>query len=86
MKRRDLLGMMGALPVAVSLTSATRAWADGHVDPNTVDGLYYIHRKLHFSYDDRVVYWYLRAIRYGLMDNAVLGHARSVYFDFPGRG
>lgn len=69
MKRRDMLGMMGAIPLALSIPGRNSAWADGHVDPNTVDGLYNIHRKLHFSFDDRVVYWYLRAIRYGLVDS-----------------
>ncbi len=70
MNRRDVLGMMGAAPLAASMLGRGSAWADGHVDPNTVDGLYNIHRKLHFSFDDRVVYWYLRAIRYGLVDSA----------------
>ncbi len=70
MKRRDLLGMMGAVPLVASAIGRRTALADGHVDPNTVDGLYTIHRKLNYSFDDRIVYWYLRAIRYGLVDSA----------------
>ena len=70
MRRRNILGMIGALPLTASLIGRNRAWADGHVDPNSVDGLYTIHRKLNYSFDDRVVFWYLRAIRYGLVDSA----------------
>ncbi len=70
MKRRDVIGLMGALPLAASVFGRNPAWADGHVDPDTVDGLYNIYRKLNHSFDNRVVYWYLRAIRYCLVDSA----------------
>jgi len=71
MDRRKILGILGAAPLTASILSPSRALADDHVlDPNNVDHLHTIHRKLHFSLDDRVVYWYLRAIRYGLVGSA----------------
>jgi len=60
---------MGSLPLAASTLGRGASWAAGHVDPSSADGLYTIHRKLNYSFDDRVVYWYLRAIRYGLVDS-----------------
>ena len=70
MKRREAIGVIGSLPLVASTLGRGAAWADGHLDHGTADGLYKIHRKLHYSFDNRVVYWYLRAIRYGLVDSA----------------
>jgi hypothetical protein len=71
MNRRKILGMLGAAPLASSLAFPRLAKADGHLlNPNDSDDLYTIHRKLNYSSDNRVVYWYLRAIRYGLVDSA----------------
>lgn len=71
MDRRKVLGMIGAAPIAGSLLKSSMAMADGHLlNPNDPDDLYLIHRKLNYSMDNRVVYWYLRAVRYGLVDTA----------------
>ena len=70
MERRRMMSLLGAAPIAASILGNKRAWSAGHIDPSDPDDLYAIHRKLNYSYDDRVVYWYLRAIRYGLYDSA----------------
>jgi hypothetical protein len=77
MKRREAMGLMGALPfggaaAAGAAPAGARKTSRGQalLDPGTSEGLYTIHRKLHFSFDDRLVYWYLILTRYGLVDSA----------------
>lgn len=71
MNRRKVIGMLGAAPLVASILSPRPSRADGHLlDPNDPEDLYTIHRKLNYSFDDKVVYWYLRAVRYGLVDSA----------------
>lgn len=65
MDRRHLLGLMAAAPVASSLPAGAAAL----LDPKKPDDLYVIHRKLNHGFDDRVIYWYIRAVRYGLVDS-----------------
>ncbi len=70
MNRRHVLSLMGAAPFAPALLSSHSAHADGHLlNPNDPDDLYTIHRKLRYGFDDRLVYWYINAVRYGLMDS-----------------
>lgn len=70
MDRRHILGLMGAAPfVAATLSPRPANAAANLLDPNDPDDLYTIHRKLSHSFDSRVVYWYIRAIRYGLVDS-----------------
>ncbi len=74
--RRTALTLLGGAIGGAAASGISTATADSHVnpgsypDPNTVDGLYNIHRKLQFSFDDRLVYWYLRMMRYGLVNSA----------------
>ena len=74
--RRTALTLLGGAIGGAAASGISTATADSHVnpgsypDPNTVDGLYNIHRKLQFSFDDRLVYWYLRSMRYGLVNSA----------------
>lgn len=76
MKRRDIIGLVGALPLAAAVSGSQPARADnrrvtpGKVDPHSIEGLYTIHRKLQFSFDDQIVHWYLLVTRYGFVDNA----------------
>ncbi len=70
MKRRNVLKMMGVAPAVPALLSSYSAKADGHLlDPELPEDLYTIHRKLRYGFDDRLVYWYINAVRYGLMDS-----------------
>ena len=70
MERRHVLGLMGAATLTPAMLSPRAAHADGHLlNPNDPDDLYTIHRKLRYGFDDRIVYWYIQAVRYGLMDS-----------------
>ncbi len=75
MDRRHILGLIGAAPfvatpvVAATLAARPAKAATTLLNPNDPDDLYTIHRKLSHSFDTRVVYWYIRAVRYGLVDS-----------------
>jgi hypothetical protein len=70
MDRRHILGMLGAAPFAAATFSPRPAKAATNLlNPNNPDDLYTIYRKLNLSFDNRVVYWYIRAVRYGLVDS-----------------
>lgn len=70
------MGLMGALPMggfatAAAVSKATALSREGKlIDTTTAEGRYTVHRKLHFSFDDRLVCWYLLLTRYGLVDSA----------------
>lgn len=72
MKRRTALRLLGATPVAMASPVAVHpAQADNHakpLDPNNPDDLYVIHRKLNYTFDDRLVFWFIDAVRNGLVD------------------
>lgn len=72
MKRRAALGLLGAAPIAMTSAPALRsARADdhgSHLDPGNPDDLYIIHRKLNYTFDDRLVFWFIDAVRNGLVD------------------
>ena len=69
MERRHLLGLMGAAAATSGLSLNKSAKAEGPLlDPKTREGLYTIHRKLRYSLDESLVYWYIEAVRFGLMD------------------
>ena len=71
MDRRHILGLIGAAPfAAATLSTRPASAATNLLNPNSADDLYTIHRKLSHSFDNRVVYWYIRAVRYGLVDSA----------------
>lgn len=76
MKRRTALGILGTAPLtiasgAVGLRSHP-AQADNHkanLNPDDADDLYVIHRKLKYTFDDQLVFWFIDAVRNGLVDS-----------------
>lgn len=72
MERRTALGLMGSAAIGASATgligSAPAKAQMMNLDPSNPEDVHYMHRKLCFSHDDRLSYWYIRAVRYGLMD------------------
>ena len=70
MDRRHIFGLIGAAPfVTTALSPRSANAATNLLNPNNPDDLYTIHRKLNHSFDNRVVYWYIRAVRNGLVDS-----------------
>lgn len=75
MKRRQVLGLMASSAAAATVSGhlskpASAQRADNFLDPNNADDLYVIHRKLNYTFDDRLVFWYIEAVRSGLVDSA----------------
>lgn len=72
MERRTALGLMGTAAIGASTSgligSAPAKAQMMNLDPSKPEDVHYMHRKLCFSHDDRLSYWYIRAVRYGLMD------------------
>lgn len=74
MKRRTLLKSMVA-PVILGATSTalsprvSAAATNSLLNPNNPDDLYIIHRKLNYSFGDGLVFWYIQAVRNGLVDS-----------------
>lgn len=74
MKRRTVLGMAsgaalgGALSSFPTIIGANPVRAVGALDPNKPEDLYTIHRKLNFTFDERPVFWFIKAVRMGLKD------------------
>jgi hypothetical protein len=63
MKRRAALGVLGGgvgagFPMIIG---AKRARAAVPLDPSKPEDLHLIHRKLNFTFDDRLVFWLGRA-------------------------
>lgn len=76
MKRRTALGLIGtaSMPIASSalglgLRPAHANNHSKHLDPNSPEDLYTIFRKLNYTFDDRLVFWYIEAVRNGLVDS-----------------
>ena len=69
MKRRTALGLIASTPfVPHALSAATGKYLQ--LNPSDPDDLYLVHRKVNYTYDDRPVFWYIEAVRYGLVDSA----------------
>ncbi|MEQ8508862.1 MAG: hypothetical protein RIB43_07655 [Rhodospirillaceae bacterium] len=81
MKRRTALSLLGgaALGSAAAQSNANRfgfptiigassARAATLLDPSKPEDLYTIHRKLNFSFDEKPVFWFIEATRFGLKD------------------
>jgi len=68
MKRRTALGLMAAAPFATGCTVKVSRDEQLSLDPSDPDDLYYIHRKVNYTFDDQPVFWYIEAVRYGLVD------------------
>ncbi len=74
MKRRDLLKSMAApvilgTPAALLSPGLSSAAASGLLDPNKPDDIYVIHRKLNYRLDNGLVFWYIQAVRNGLVNS-----------------
>ena len=69
MKRRTALGLIGAAPLMSVVPAGKQPRAAVALDPNDPDDLYLIHRKVNYSYDERPVYWFIEAVRYGLVES-----------------
>ncbi len=71
MKRRDTLKFLGVASIGAAYTGLNPAWAQQNsitLDPMKAEDLHFMHRKLAFSTDERLSYWYIRAVRYGFQD------------------
>ncbi|MBT5766051.1 MAG: hypothetical protein HOI58_04255 [Kordiimonadaceae bacterium] len=71
MKRRDTLKLIGATAMAAATPKACLSHSQENrliLDPAKAEDLHYIHRKLAFSIDERLTYWYIRAVRYGFKE------------------
>jgi len=71
MKRRTALkamsaGLAAGFPTLVGMPSS---FAANLLDPSKPEDLHLIHRKLNFTLDNRVVYWFIDAVRMGLKDH-----------------
>ncbi|MEQ8736370.1 MAG: DUF1838 family protein [Rhodospirillaceae bacterium] len=74
MKRRTLLKSMVApviIGASATLLHSRLPAAATHtlLDPNNPDDLYVIHRKLNYRFDNGLVFWYIQAVRNGLVDS-----------------
>ena len=71
MKRRQALGLMAAAPFATACSVEVEIDSGEQLslDPGNEDDLYLIHRKINYTYDDQPVFWYIEAVRYGLVDS-----------------
>ena len=69
MKRRTALGLMAAAPFVSSCSREVNGQQQLSLDPSNPDDLYLIHRKLNYTYDENPVFWYIEAVRYGLVDS-----------------
>jgi len=72
MKRRTALGLMASAPFAPALTACAADPKLLSLDPSNPDDLYLIHRKVNYTFDDRPVFWFIEAVRYGLVDSAFI--------------
>ena len=70
MKRRTALGVIGAAGLTPYLMTSRRAHAALDLDTNNPDHVLTIYRKLTSAMDDRVIFFWLKSTRYGLVDSA----------------
>ena len=68
MDRRTILGMLGA--AAAGPFVPRLAGAEASLDVNNPDHVLLILRKLAHSLGDKPIFWWIRTIRYGLVDSA----------------
>ncbi|MDG2243121.1 MAG: hypothetical protein P8L66_06465 [Rhodospirillaceae bacterium] len=71
MERREALGVLGAAVGGAgfpTIIGSKSAGAAGLLDPTKPEDLYSIHRKLNFSFDEKPVFWFIEATRFGLRD------------------
>jgi hypothetical protein len=69
MKRRTALGLMAAAPFVASRSEQAFGATQLSLDPANPDDLYLINRKVNYTYDEEPVFWYIEAVRYGLVDS-----------------
>ena len=71
MKRRTALGLMATAPFAAACSVEVDVETGERLtlDPSNEDDLYLIHRKVNYTFDDQPVFWYIEAVRYGLVDS-----------------
>ncbi len=84
MKRRTALGVIGATALSPLIMTAGGVSAALNLDPADPDDTLLIHRKLAYSMDDSLTFWWLRSTRFGLVDSAFrplwnvhVGHIRT---------
>ncbi|NKB45447.1 MAG: hypothetical protein GKS03_14340 [Alphaproteobacteria bacterium] len=68
MKRRTALGLLGVAAGFPTIIGSKSARAAGLLDPSKPEDLHTIHRKLNFSMDEKPVFWFIEATRFGLKD------------------
>lgn len=72
MKRRTALGLIGGgvigMSTPISANSKVKKPSRVPLNPASLEDLHFMQRKLAYTYDDRLVFWYIRAVRYGLRD------------------
>ncbi|MEZ5474821.1 MAG: hypothetical protein R3E72_07440 [Steroidobacteraceae bacterium] len=75
MKRRTTLGLIGGgfigsglIGKPISARSAVKKRSRIPLNPASPQDIHFMQRKLAYTYDDRLVFWYVRAVRYGLRD------------------
>jgi hypothetical protein len=67
MKRRTALGLMAAAPFVGGCSPQSEPRQQLSLDPTDPDDLYLIHRKVNYTFDTQPVFWYIEAVRYGLV-------------------
>jgi len=72
MKRRTALGLMAAAPFGATIGCADTGAPQLELNPADPDDLYLIHRKVNYTFDDQPVFWFIEAVRYGLVDSAFI--------------
>ncbi len=73
MKRRTVLGLMGASLAAPMVMPPSVARADGHsLNPSNPDDVLLMYRKLAHSTDESIVYWWAHLDRAGLVDGELI--------------
>lgn len=77
MKRRTTLSLLGGGLLGgsligkfapVSANSEVKKSSRIPLNPANLEDIHFMQRKLAYTYDDRLVFWYIRAVRYGLQD------------------
>lgn len=70
MKRRSVLGLLGAAPFAGFITRPAQA-AALKLDPANKRDAAFIFRKVLYSLDDRLIFWWMDIVRYQQVENAL---------------
>jgi hypothetical protein len=72
MKRRTALGLLATAPFGATIGCADTGAPQLKLNPADPDDLYLIHRKVNYTFDDQPVFWFIEAVRYGLVDSAFI--------------